>query len=384
MKTADACDAAGPMDARRVIMPPITFFGASNWVVHSLIWSNTPYESQAQVVVHFGSDNVCIDSVLVEGHSSNGVQLIGNNSTVQNSVIRRSRPGGDGVGVLVRVARNPNVGSKVLDCEIYDTNDGFGVGQHKQDPAMACEGLIVDGNDIYFTLERYVQRDGTYLIGENSVDIKAGHDDLTAPNIVSNNRMWGVRSGVGARDGPDTTPGAVITLHRRARNLRFESNVIFDAPLAIMEVAADQGEPNGYRNVTFDGNIVTSIGRYRIGDYSGPLRNRQGMTFTNNRFSHADTLSVLDKVNDPGGTRLADTYTGNTLYDVYGLGEADDDWDTATNSTLGDSDVEDVRVWRKRWTGPELVVLPGAARRHVDVVVSAEAASVGDDRLAGS
>jgi hypothetical protein len=330
--------------------------GADYWAVHGLTVRGP---EQSSSLVRRGADHITFDSLLIENIGAYGVRLVGNNSTVQNCVIRWTAPGTDGVAIQVKVQRVPNVGNRVLDNEIYDCNDGFGVtwDEYGPNPFMECVGLLVEGNDIYLTETRRTD-DTAYGLAENGIDIKAGPRTQAEPLKFARNRIWGFRRSVpGAGSG---SIGSAVTIHRAAQRILFEHNVIFDCPVAFQEVLRDtdpEDPEQGPREVTVRSNIISMIRQYNTEDLGAILRTRLSFKLDRNWFSHSATLSALPKVG------FGDEFINNVLYDTS-LGEAEADWINGNGGNVNSEggEMTDVLIERRRWTRRGIVKLDTSVR----------------------
>lgn len=334
--------------------PVIAAPGSCDWIVHGLTLRGP---AAGPAVTQTGSERISFDAMLIEDFSNYGVRLRGDHGTIQNSLIRRAGKGLDGLGVQLRVHEQPNIGNRVIDCEIYDCADSIQITWDNRDGYrhLPCSGAIIDGNDMYITLDRYQKLDGTYADAENGIDVKAGPDEPGTPIVFSNNRIWGFRRTAPNVDGPSSL-GAAVTIHRRARNLLFERNVVFDVPLAFQEVRHDVDDrPDRRRGVELRDNTIVGIGRYQPADLSAILRTKQGFVLVGNHFASAGTLSAEPKLT-VDGVELVDEFRDNTIYDVP-LGEAEGDW-SANHEP--DGVLDDLFLERRRWSGPDFVHLSNA------------------------
>lgn len=324
--------------------------GATNWIVNGLT-----FRGRAQNIMRPGSSDVVFDSILVEDFETYGVRLLGNRGCVQNSVMRRMRAGSDGVAVQLRVRGEPNIGNRVLDCEFADCNDSVGITQDTKEGANAfteCRDVIIDGNDMYVTPLRYVYLpDGEYASTENAADFKTGPDDPTRPNLFLHNRIWGYRRTEGV-NRPPSSNGAAIVIHRAARNMHFESNFIFDCPIAFHETRRDPADPgHGPRGIVLKDNVVSAMNRYNPHDLAAVLRTRLAFKLHGNRFSRSGQLSALPKVG------AGDEFIDNIVFDTP-LVEAVNDFNTPPNIVATPAMMEDLLLQRRRWTGPDFALLP--------------------------
>ncbi|GAA3342688.1 hypothetical protein GCM10020358_38580 [Amorphoplanes nipponensis] len=340
--------------------------GASHWAVHGLTIRGPDL---AGSVVRRGAEHITFDSLLIEDVDRvNTIRLVGNHCTVQQCVIRRAwSPTHDVIAVLIAVDEEPNVGNRVLDNEIYDCGDGVGVtwDDHGPDPYQECLDLVVEGNDIYLTEARHIQRaTRIYATAENGIDIKAGPRTRTQPLEFVHNRIWGFRTP--EPGSAQRSDGAAVTIHRGAQRLLFAHNVIFDCPIAFHEVVRDLDHPvegvgkvtdprQGDREVTLRSNIISFMHPYNPEDAGAILRTRLPFRLERNWFSHSGTLSALPKVSP-----THDMFMNNVLHEDTPLGAAVADWKAGSNCVPPAADMRDVLIERCRWTNPGLVRLRSA------------------------
>jgi hypothetical protein len=101
---------------------------------------------------------------------------------------------------------------------------------------------------------------GEYQIAENAMDFKAGSDDVNKPIVITNNMMWGYRTGDTTAGGSFTAKyGPAFVVHYNVSNVIFENNAIFDSDVAFTMSGLMTGLPYSGENWSIRHNIFADI-----------------------------------------------------------------------------------------------------------------------------
>jgi len=258
---------------REALLERFHFHEVSHWVLHGLTFRGQSMEKGGKRGGWYNaffheSNNNTLDFCLIEQViKANGVRIFNSsNNTIQRCVIRDKIEGfkGDNIGVTVYASKDRNArNNRIVDNEIYDVTDGVHlVYQVKSAPKTGeVPGTIIDNNDLYITRKLYRQKNGEELsCAEDGIDIKVGTNSTRPEDkvLVSNNRIWGFRTTDKACGGGGH--GAGIAIHRNAKNILIENNVIFDVSRGISIARGHHTYKNErVENIEIRNNILYDI-----------------------------------------------------------------------------------------------------------------------------
>ncbi len=258
---------------KEAVLERFHFSEISHWVLHGLTFRGQATEKEGkrgglynaffQESNHNTLDFCSIEQVIV----GNGVRIFNSShNTIQRCVIRDKIEGftGDNIGVTVYASKGrKSRNNRIVDNEIYDVTDGvqlvYQVDVGKNSPITGeVPGTIIDNNDLYITRKLYRQKNGEELAcAEDGIDIKVGTNSTRPEDkvLVTNNRIWGFRTTDKTCSGG--SHGSGIMIHRNAKNILIENNIIFD-------VARGISIAHGYKNervsdITVRNNIFYDI-----------------------------------------------------------------------------------------------------------------------------
>jgi len=262
---------------KEAVLERFNFNKVSHWVLHGLTFRGQAKEKEGKSgglynaffqESNHNTLNFCLIEQVIHG---NAVRIFNSShNTIQGCVIRDKIEGfrGDNIGVTVyasegRKARN----NHILDNEIYNVTDGVQLvyqideGSKNAPKTGEVPGTIIDNNDLYITRKLYRQKNGEELAcAEDGIDIKVGTNSTRQQDklLVTNNRIWGFRKTDKTCSGG--SHGSGIMIHRNAKNILIENNVIFDVARGI-SIANGHKKYKNERvgNITVRNNIFYDI-----------------------------------------------------------------------------------------------------------------------------
>ncbi len=341
------------IDNNEVIIDDSDIWAGSHVIFHGLTFRPTA-NTQTTVALRPGATDITIDQCLFENYFTSGVTIYGSRNTLQRSVMRDAKitAGRDTYGVMTTLQQgNENVGSRVIDCEVYNHVDQIAATVSSQ-PGTALDELrdcVVDGNDFYNTREYIDVGDSM----ENLLDYKTGTNS-PRKNLITNNRFWGLAASGGGSGGSNHS----IVFHRAARGWVVADNIIGEntsADAAIFESVwhlDDVPFQDLYRErrINYCKNIIyqhsralgVSLDGYAISNtlidckhllFRAPDGGRKCPTPA----EVIDTrMTAVDTIEDPDTTFPLETYRHH-------------------NNTVAPP--VSIQYQRKRWTGPEWVTV---------------------------
>jgi len=241
---------------------------ANYWVIDRMAYWESP-EALSPIEIK-NSDHNIINRYFIHNVGSGIYVLPGSDyNTVQNCRIERDDISifHDRAGIGLHNDNQDNISitnTKVLNNEVYNFVDGFQTIRTNENNTPNCnfEGTIVDHNHFYIDNTIYTDGNGNHdpngnhAYAENGMDFKIGSENPINPMIISNNIMWGFRSG-------DTTnsnlgdPGAVLPIHYNVNNTVIKNNISFDSAVGF----SIDDPKSGYsmRNSIIKDNIFYNI-----------------------------------------------------------------------------------------------------------------------------
>lgn len=299
------------------------------------------------------------DYCLEEEALGYGVRIHASHCTVQRCVIRQATDGGqnDAPGLQIYSGSTAEAieDVKFLDNELIDWADGIALSDDASNSWTPYNNILVEGNDVYVTSARYLA--GGLAETENGLDCKAG-SDLPNGIILRKNRWWGFRQTV-AEVG---SIGQALAIHRYARNVLIEDDIVGDSPVGITEFNWVDGVPQ----TTPRNTVLRRVWFHDIRDYAaaGGLVGAAACTRANGETRYEDCRFVRSGyvAYKHGWTPAAGpTFTGcvrigTETFHPDSVNYPDDDpYDAALNSNPGTPARYDTYE-RKRWTGREFAV----------------------------
>ncbi|MEX2162795.1 MAG: hypothetical protein WD823_00945 [Sulfuricaulis sp.] len=240
---------------------------ASYWIIHRLTFPSidVAFNGIARVDIgDFGFANNIISRVLIEGHTngfsnlSDGMSIGGDNTTVQNSVVRNSWNfvGAEPMGISCGNGTDVHI----VNNEIYDWSaHPIQCGQNNA-PTMG--GLVVENNDVYLTPAWYTGDGRTRA--KSNLAIKS-RGTSTNPIRIIHNRVWGSRVFDASLSGIVAGAGASFIINGPIPGglsyILVQNNIIFDAQEGIEVVNGDD------TNISFIGNLLYQIKKYYAGQF---------------------------------------------------------------------------------------------------------------------
>ena len=368
--------------------------GGDYWVLHGLTFrgkgfSKKGYTGGLPNTIKHGADHNIINYCLVEKVlGAIAVRLFSSSfNHIQNCVVRDKirGPGVDmgGIGVSAGYQQESR-GNCIVNNEIYNMTDGSGTvrnvnrkGILEKSQIGECPGTVIENNDIYITPDLYVQKgDEMWACAEDGLDIKQGttSDDPKDRFRIINNRMWGFRPTDRSCGGSGST-GAGIVIHRDARNLLIEGNIIFDVAQGVTVFGVNKKYPDErVENVAIINNLFYDIVsacdaptcgqamRLAVGvdAYYNTVANARQLLFvkenrTENRFQCNTFINIEEAYAWERNGR-----SWSNLNAWYNYPDAKRIYAHQGNSNIIEdkAELEDLEFYVKRWTGPEKIVLP--------------------------
>jgi len=315
----------------------IWFKGASYWVLDRLSNINDANTTSFRFYVDSASSKASTHNVINRLHMSNyyyGIIIspFCDFNTVQNSYIENMTHAGIlSDNVAIALANNSVVGtitrgSKFINNDIRNANDGIQlvVSSGISSADVDYPSTIIDSNNIWVDGDRYTNGDydvsgynsaGSFMIGENAIDLKTGASDPATPIVVTNNRMWGYLERDRTAGGSFSTgPGRAFVSHFGVNNVFFEKNIIFDSQYAL-SISSSYDWSVKY-------NIFTRINKVNPDDdatYATYFYSSDNINIENNIYYDIDTRSdgrgyFLSFINTTTNT----TFSKNVIIDASG------------------------------------------------------------------
>ncbi len=251
--------------------------GASYWTIDRM--ANLDRNTKWSLAMKLSSNHNIINRWHLRNHGY-GVTLQSGSSynTIQNSYINHatdsSRRSHDAIGLQASIDNKgtPSVGNKFINNDIRNATDGIQL-TWNYTTSSNFEGTIIDSNRIWFDEDSYVNKEGVqdpngeYTNAENLMDIKAGSTNADNPVVITNNIMWGLKTShpVGQDNNQILSSGTAIVVHGSSRNIRFDSNVIFDVQTGI-NIGQDKNFGRG-ENIKLINNIFYNINKINPEDF---------------------------------------------------------------------------------------------------------------------
>ncbi len=279
-KSTQPYDAPHPVkrkaQGKEAILERFNLNGVSHWVIHGLTFRGNATERRGEIgglynIFASESNHNTLDFCLIEQViKGNGVRIFNSShNTIQRCVIRDKRGVSiaDNIGVIVYASEGKKArNNRIVDNEIYNVTDGVQLVYHvnvgKNVPITGeVPGTIIDNNDLYITRKLYRQKNGEELAcAEDGIDIKVGTNSIRPEDKVrvTNNRIWGFRTTDKTCGGG--SHGSGIVIHRNAKNILVENNVIFDVARGISIGRGNvEYETERLSNITVRNNIFYDI-----------------------------------------------------------------------------------------------------------------------------
>ena len=371
----------GLAQGARAVLQGLSFeSGAAHWQVVGL---SLTHSDGNLITFEDGAHNNLVDRMLLEGAGggSGQVQVIGDDNTVQNSVLRKTAVV-SGSDVHCIKIRHGAKGTRVVDSEIYDcAGDGIQVGG--DDPSDVFSGTVIAGNDIY--CEAYCG------MGENGIDLKgAGASGEGNWLQIDDNRMWGKWAGGGTSSTSLTQ--ALVDVSAEDANKSYVSvraNVLFDAYVGIKPSKGSPSDPGRSDHWSIVGNVIYDIvnGAIDIGENSPFAEVHHNTIIKSDAWFNDDgdssegadircnlVIDAVEAVSSASGT----TFAYNAFY-----GTSVATGSNALAGTLAESQTTDLCVEIKRLTGPQTRCIPNARPQAGSPVIGACDPSIGSAANAG-
>lgn len=251
--------------------------GASRWTISGLTVDTKDEESGRNAVmkVDDGATHNVFDRMLASGSDGEYVdrlvtQIRGDQTTVQNSVIRNVRnPGSD--RNCIDVSDDRVTGTRIVSNELYDCTDSVQLVISSGVGLREYPDTLIAHNDLYHSTAFRTDGNGNFdeqgdwTCGENAIDIK-GTGEKDAPIRVIGNRMWGYSDTDENCGGSGSGPfSKAMTIHQSGDARRgpdwveVRNNVIFETATAITLAQTS--------HITIENNLFHSYG-YRDGNGS--------------------------------------------------------------------------------------------------------------------
>jgi hypothetical protein len=362
-------------ESGKAILEKLVLNDAHHWIIDGLTIRGNPVTASVLVRIEMRASNNILNRMLIEDGSMDLVRITGhgsNNNTIQNSVIRKSKPAPmTDHHCIALSSTEPNEqisGTRILNNEIYDCTDGIQLTVHDEAQNSHFPDTLIINNDIYITPSTYTDcsgtpnRNGECAAAENGVDIKSGAKSPENAVIVANNRLWGFRKTDTLAGGTGSAGTALQTCCSNPAYILFSGNIITDSASGI--------GMNSGNHVSVIDNLIHNIQDLTL--------NTQGHAlyfYGNNHEAYrnivvdADHWSAMSSDNSDyrcntiinGGNDYAPAYTGVTSdFNAY-YNSAQFAFPGLNDVILNDATLSDYTarcIWRKQWTGPEKICIP--------------------------
>ena len=233
-------------ESGKAILERLVLSGAHYWIIDGLTIRGNPNTASVLVKIEMLASNNILNSMLIEDGNMDLVRITGhgtNNNTIQNSVIRNSKPEPMSDHHCIQLlSTEPNEqisGTRILNNEIYDCTDGIQLTVLDESQNSLFPGTLITKNDIYITPSRYTDCNGVpnpngeCAAAENGVAIKSGATSAKNAVIVANNRLWGFRRTDSLAGGTGSTGTVMTTCCFNPAYILFSGNIITDSASGI-------------------------------------------------------------------------------------------------------------------------------------------------------
>ena len=225
----------------------LNLMGADYWILDRL--SNINDTKRPSFFLHNGATNNIINRLYVKDYyDAIIITNLSHNNTIQNSYFdHMTHEGRKNDNVAIAVYSDKHVKGRIFNThivnnDIRNANDGIQLVIRSVGDDNDYQGTVIDNNNIWFDGDAYTNGDyavngynqkGQYMVGENAIDLKAGSYNPANPIKITNNRMWGYLQRDETVGGSFSTgQGKIISVHYGVRNVKFNSNILFNSQVA--------------------------------------------------------------------------------------------------------------------------------------------------------
>ena len=388
---------------KEVVLESLRMIGTDYWVFHGLSFRGRASTKKGHTggkvnQIGYEADHNIINFCLFEKFVGAGAMRIfqSNYNTVQNCVIRDK--GADigvdigGIGISAFWQKEAR-GNRIVNNEIYNVTDAVGLvynvnkkGNKERAQMGSVPGTIIENNDFYIEPSMYSYKgDEEWSCAEDGLDFKTGTKSLKAADRVQiiNNRIWGHRPTDQTCGGSGST-GSGIVIHRDASNMLIKGNIIFDVAQGVSIFGKNKKYPEEMvENIALVNNLFYDMRDVIDGNFNSGL----AMKLTSSVDVYYNTVvnaRQLLYVHERNSTHRFQCNTFVNIDEAFEFSKNRQSWSSmnawinypdaqriyahqGTNNTIlagaDKKDFADFTFYRRRWTGPEKVVLPKAILR---------------------
>lgn len=371
-------------ESEKAILPTLMFKWSSYWTVQGVtIYSDRDYDP---VYVRKGAEHNIFDRILVSGgpdkeiSRSTLIDIVGDDTTVQNSVARNAKEGHGDRNCASSSTRKDYRGIvrniRLVSNQFYDCTDGIQLVRSQRTTEPRYPGAIIAHNDFYISDHPKWRTDQDEVCAENAVDIKGGGTKWSNRVKVIGNRMWGYTHYGCGSDGREQSKSALspFVVHNeeeeddeeRTPNVEMRNNVIFESAGGLtaddvknvefknnlLHTFQEDQDEHSYvlklvrqsRNFTISGNTISDTGYWVTTIFESPQGDFQDNVVIDGRKT---------KIRD--GAEPNFEYGGNYYY-----GESERMGPEAGGGSIEDSNMKEFCVTLKAYTDPTEKCFPNA------------------------
>lgn len=383
-----------------VVVENLRLIGTSYWVFHGLTFRGRASNKKGFTgglvnQIGFDANHNIINFCLFEKFLGAGAMRIfqSHYNTVQNSVVRDK--GADigvdigGIGISAFWQQEAR-GNRIVNNEIYNVTDAIGLiynvnknGENERAQMGAVPGTIIENNDFYIEKSMYSYKDGEeWSCAEDGLDFKTGTKSTKAEDrvLILNNRIWGHRP-TDQSCGGSGSSGSGIVIHRDASNMLIRGNIIFDVAQGVSIYGKNKKYPEeAVENIALVNNLLYDMRDVVDGNFNSGL----AMKLTSSVDVYYNTVvnaRQLLYVHERNSTHRFQCNTFVNIEEAQRYENNRQSWSSMNAwinypdperiyahqgknntvlATLPKNNFTDFTFYRRRWTGPEKVVLPQA------------------------